>query len=54
MSAETTVYVKVTKEVEQWIEVEALTCYAAIEMVKNYDGVVNVIGAQYDEPEEND
>lgn len=52
MGAETTVYVKVTKEVEQWVEVQAITLDEAKSLARDDCDVIRVISAQYDEPED--
>lgn len=54
MSAYTTVYVKVTKEVEQWIEVQAVTCIEAKQIARDDLEVVRVLEAQYDKPDDFD
>ena len=54
MGADTTVYVKVTKEVEEWIEVQAVTCTEAKQIARDDIDVIRVISAQYDKPEDFD
>ena len=52
MGADTKVYVKVIKEVEQWIDVQAVTCLEAKQIARDDLNVVRVITAQYDEPDD--
>ena len=52
MSAGTTVYVKVTKEVEQWVEVRAVTLTEAKRVAREDMDVLRVVGAQYDIPDD--
>ncbi len=48
MSAERPVYVKVVKEVTDWIEVSAITLDDAIKKAKEMNGVVRVVDVLYD------
>jgi hypothetical protein len=50
MGAETTVYVKVIKEVIGWVEVSAITLEDAIKVAREREDVDRVISAQYEEP----
>jgi len=50
MGAKTTVYVKISKPVTEWIEVQAVTLSDAIKEVK--EDTFQVLDVQYDKPEE--
>lgn len=50
MGADTTVYVKVVKECEAWVEVQAVTLTEAKQMAFNDKDVIRVVGARYDKP----
>lgn len=51
MSANTTIYVLVIKEVASWVEVSAATLAMARVIAKEHDGdVVRVVKAQYECP----
>lgn len=50
MGAETTVYVKISKPVIEWVEVQAVTLDDAIKEVK--EDVFQVLDVQYDKPDE--
>jgi hypothetical protein len=52
MGAATKVYVKVTKEIEEWMEVYAVTRTEAMDEVRNDINVVRVLDAQYEKPED--
>lgn len=52
MSASTCVYVKVTKEVEEWIEVQAVTLTEAKAIARDDIDVIRVLSAQYNDPNE--
>lgn len=51
MGAETKVYVKVIKEVEEWITVDAVTLSQAEQEAYAEDEVIRVVAAQYDPPD---
>ena len=51
MGAETTVYVKVVKEIEEWVEVSAITLTGAKAIARNDIDVIRVLSGQYDKPE---
>ena len=50
MGAETTVYVKVRRFRDEWIEVSAVTRTHAEEIARTRDGVVEVVESTYDKP----
>ena len=52
MSANTTVYVKVTKETEEWMEVSAVTLIEAKRIARDDADVMRVLEAQYAEPDD--
>ena len=52
MGAETTVYVKRSRLVEEWIEVQAITLYDGIKEVTSMESTFKVLDAQYDKPDE--
>lgn len=54
MGANTTIYVKVTKEVEQWVEVQAVTCLEAKQIARDDLDVLRVVAAQFDKPDDYD
>lgn len=51
MGAECPIYVKVQKVVEAWVRVSAVVLDEAKEKAAALPGVVNVLEAQYDKPE---
>jgi len=51
MGAETTVYVKRSRIVTEWVEVQSVTLDDAIKDVKSLENTFQVFCAQYDEPE---
>lgn len=51
MGAETRVFVKVQKLKEEWVEVSAVVLAEAEAKAAELPGVVNVLSAQYDKPE---
>jgi hypothetical protein len=53
MGAETTVYVRVRKLYEEWIEVSAVTLQQAEEIALDRDDVVEVVESAYDKPTDN-
>lgn len=53
MGAETTVYCRVLKAHEEWIEVSAVTLAEAREKVAAMPGVIQVLDAEY-EPEQDE
>jgi hypothetical protein len=52
MGAATRIFVKVQRLTESWIEVSAVVLADAKEMAAAMPGVVNVLDAQYEEPED--
>jgi len=52
MGAETTVYVKRSRLVEEWVEVETITLYDGIKEVTSMESTFKVLDAQYDKPDE--
>ena len=52
MGAETTVYVKISKPVIEWVEVQAITLDDAIKEVKEDTFHFQVLYAQYNKPDE--
>jgi hypothetical protein len=54
MGAETRIFVKVQRLAETWVEVSAVVLAEAKEKAAELPGVVTVLEAQYDKPEECD
>jgi hypothetical protein len=52
MSASVPVYVQVTRIVTEWVEVQADTLDEAVSKAIDVPGVVSVVHAQYDQPDE--
>jgi len=52
MGAETTVYVKRSRLVIEWIELQAITLDEAVKEVESLGSTCQVLDAQYDKPEE--
>ena len=50
MGAETTIYVKVARLQEEWIEVQAVTMLEAAQLAERLPGIAMVLDTSYDAP----